>query len=171
MIEYSFGERKCKLDWNIFIYLLSDKKYYKSDFKDFSDLYEYIDRNKKGISQILLDGHKYILENGVLHNLYGPAYIRYNDKNTPLVGEKSNFFYIDGKAVSNKLDNRGCRTLEEFGSDELYHYKEISNKKHVKDNNRKEGVDYIKTPINIKQKILLDQRKKKLDQISNGSII
>jgi len=144
MIEYSFGERKCKLDWSIFICLIADKKLYKSDFKDFSNLYEYI---------------------------------RYNDEKTDfykLLGTKSTFFYIDGKLVCNKLDDRGCRNLEDFNNNEIFHYHELSNIKHNKNINtgkwykRQEGVDYIRTVINIKQKILLDQRKKKLKQISNN---
>lgn len=174
MIEYSFGENKCKLDWDDFLCTTeNDVKAYKSDFKDFAEFYEYIDVLKEKISHILFDGYEYFLENGVLHNLYGPAIIKITSvdgKFTPK-GTKSYYFYIDGKLVCNKLDDRGCKNMEDFEKDEIFFYKRLTDKISGRDPHtgimyrRQEGVDYIKTNINLKQRRLLDQRKKKLKQL------
>lgn len=175
MIEYYFGERKCKLDWNIFLHLtINNEKRYKSDFKDFSLLYEFIDKNKKSISNILLDGYEYFLEKGVLHNLYGPAYIRYNNDNDDKYGKKgffqpevSYFFYIDGKLVYDNLNiDRGCKNVDKFNNSEIFHLKiltkELIDSTTGKYKRRIEGIDYIKTYINLEDRIKKDIRKKKL---------
>ena len=57
-----------------------NNKKYKSDFIDFANLYEYIDKTKKSISHILLDGYEYFLEKGVLHNLYGLCTYQSNEE-------------------------------------------------------------------------------------------
>ena len=82
MIYYKIGDKECEIDWKQFLCIetKNNKKIYKSDFKDKSSFYEYIDKNITKISTILFDGCKYILENGVLHNLFGPAHIIYRDK-------------------------------------------------------------------------------------------
>ena len=116
MITYYFGDKDCKLDFNNFLSITTDIKKYKSNFNSFSELYEFIETHKKEIIHILFDGYEYFIENGVLHNLYGPAYIRYNDPTTdrfPL-GTKSNWFYINGRLVCDKTDTRGCKKLNDF---------------------------------------------------------
>ena len=178
MIEYSFGENKCKLDWNNFLCVTeNDVKAYKSDFKDFAEFYEYIDTLKNNISHILFDGYEYFLENGVLHNLYGPAIIKIasvDGKFTPK-GTKSYSFYIKGKLVHDQLDDRGCRKMEDFEKNEIFFWKRLTDKISGKDTNTgiyhrtKAGIDYIKTPINLQNLRLLDQRKKKLKQISDSN--
>ena len=179
MIEYSFGERKCKLDWNDFICLTenTDKKY-KSQFPNFATLYEYIDTMKKDISHILFDGYEYFVENGVLHNLYGPAIIRYLEKGDYVAaGTKSYSFYINGKLVYNDpVDiKRGCRKIDDFEKGKIFFYEDLTFKEYdyIDPNTgrryrRQEGIDYIKTPIDLENRRFLDQRKKKLKQISNG---
>jgi len=176
MIYYYFGDRNCKLNWNDFICLIKndDTKIYKSFFIDFSSLYEYIDKEKNYISNILSDGYEYILENGVLHNLYGAAYIKYNDKNDfHGAGTKSKYFYINGNLVCDQLDNRGCNTTEKFKNKEIFFYKEITNNKTKQDPytglwyRRREGIDYTKTYINLDHRIKIDQRKKKLKKIND----
>ena len=177
MIEYSFGENKCKLDWNNFLCVTENNiKVYKSDFKDFAEFYEYIDVLKEKISHLLFDGYEYVLENGVLHNLYGPAIIRYNEKGDYITaaGSKTYFFYINGRLVCDKLDDRGCRKIEDFKKGEIFFYQELSFKElnskdpitGLRHRKRQEGIDYIKTPINLQHRITLDQRKKKLKQIN-----
>lgn len=174
MIEYSFGENKCKLDWNDFLCATENNiKVYKSDFKDFAEFYEYIDVLKEKISHLLFDGYEYTLENGVLHNLYGPAIIRYLEKGHYVAaGPKSYYFYIDGKLVCNKLDDRGCRNIDDFEKEEVFFWKRLTNKISGIDTKTgimyrlKEGIDYTKTPINIEKRRLLDQRKKKLKQLN-----
>lgn len=177
MIEYNFG-KLCKLDFNKFLSITTyeDIKIYKSDFKYFSELYEFIDKNKNKLSNILFDGDEYIIEKGVLHNLYGAAHIRYNDENSNLYmsGTKSLYFYIDGKLVHDNIDviDRGCKTLVEFNNKEIFFYDELSNKKSEvnpqtgKMYRRREGVDYIKHIINLKDRIKKDLRKKKLLKIN-----
>jgi hypothetical protein len=180
MIEYSFGEKQCRLDWNDFLCITknvpnSNIILYKSNFKNFAEFYEYIDKNKKSISHILFDGYEYFLENGVLHNLYGPAITRYLEKSDYIVaGTQSYSFYIDGKLVcDNKSNNnKGCRKIDDFQEKEIFFYKELTNKKSGIDPYtnkyyiRTKNVDYIIVPINLKNRILLDQRKKKLKQLS-----
>jgi len=167
MIEYNLGERSCKLDFNTFINLTfnNDTKMYKNDFKDLANLYEVIDKNKNSITNILLDGHEYFLEKGFLHNLYGPAYIIYNNESIFVAsGSKSLFFYIDGKLVSNTNNNdRGCRDLDDFKNDVIFFFEKLTIP-HT--GRRQEGIDYIKHYINLEQRIKLDQRKKKLKIIS-----
>jgi len=169
MIEYSFGENKCKLDWNNFLCVTknvpnSNIKIYKSTFKDFSEFYEYVDRFKNEITHLLFDGYEYFLEEGVLHNLYGPAIIKYLEKSdyTP-AGSKWYSFYINGKLVHDKVGNsdRGCRTIENFENEKIFFHEELSSKK----DRKQKDVDYIKTPINLQNLRLLDQRKKKLKQL------
>ncbi len=173
MIEYFFGENKCKLDWNNFLCVTENNiKVYKSDFKDFAEFYEYIDTLKEKISHILFDGYEYFLEDGVLHNLYGPAIIRYLEKGDYVAaGTKSYSFYIKGKLVHDQLDDRGCRKMEDFEKNEIFFWKRLTDKISGKDPNTgiyyrtKDGVDYIKTTINLQNLRLLDQRKKKLKQL------
>jgi hypothetical protein len=173
MIEYKLGEKKIKIDFDAFLCLkFKDKKFYKSDFNAFSELYEFIDKNKMKISYMLFNNNEYFLENGVLHNLYGPAHIRINDKEDSFYvkGTKTQFFYIDGKLVYDKMDNRGCKKLEDFKDKEIFFYDELSNKKSGKDENgnfyrRKENIDYIKTIINLSERIKIDQRNKKIKKL------
>jgi len=172
MIHYKFGEIICKISFKDFLKINYDNiTKYKSDFKEFSELYELIEKNKDKINKILFDGYEYILQKGKLHNLYGPAIIKHNDKDDFYKGTLE-YFYIDGKKVHNKLDLRGCTKIEEFQSKDIFHYQEITGKKTGRDEitgvmyRRQEGIDYIKTSINLKERIKKDQRKKKLQQIS-----
>ena len=174
MITYYFGEKDCKLDFNDFLSITTDIKRYKSDFKYFSDLYEFIEKNTNKISNILFDGYEYIIENGKLHNLYGPAYIKYNTtkENPYSFGSTTTWFYINGKLGCDRLDTKGCRKLEDFQNNEIFFYEELSNKKAEvntqtgKMYRRREGIDYIKHIINLKERIKKDQRKKKLLKIN-----
>jgi len=173
MIYYKFGEISCKFSFKDFLKITYDNTIkYKSDFKEFSELYELIDKNANKISNILFDGYEYIIEKGKLHNLYGPALIKHHDKDEFYKGTVE-YFYIDGKNVFNdKLDGRGCTKLEDFQNKDIFHYQELTGKKSGRDEitgkmyRRQEGIDYIKTPINLKERIKKDQRKKKLQQIS-----
>ena len=173
MIEYPLGDRKHKIDFNKFLSLtIKGEIKYKSDYKDFAQLYEFIDKNIKNISKLLFDGYEYILENGVLHNLYGPAYIRINDNEksyTAVVGQKILWFYIDGKLVYDKLDKRGCKTEEDFNKKYIFFYEELTNKIYNPSigpsTRRKEGIDYKKIPINLEERRKIDQRGKKINKL------
>ena len=178
MIEYSFGERNCKLDWNDFLCVTKNVpnnnilKIYKSSFKNFAEFFEYVDKFKKEISHLLFDGYEYFLENGVLHNLYGPAIIIFLEKSDYIAaGTKSCSFYINGRLVCDKLDDRGCRKTEDFEKNEIFFYTKLTDNITGRDPitgvmyRIKEGVDYIKTPIDLKNRRFLDQRKKKLKQL------
>jgi hypothetical protein len=170
MIEYKFGNIKCKLDFDNFLSVTTDIKKYKSDFNSFSELYEFIDKNKNEITHLFFDNNEYILEKGLLHNLYGPAHIRFNDKNSYLGQTKSLLFYINGKLVHDKLDDRGCKSLEIFINDDIFFYSELANIKQERLNNKyyrpKENIDYIKNYINLNELIKKDIRSKKLKKIS-----
>ncbi len=172
MITYNFGI-ECKMSWEDFLSLktLDGKTLYKSDFKTFSDLYEFIDRSKTEISELLFDGVKYILEDGLLHNLYGPARIRCADKDTPfyVVGTILYRFFINGKEV--QCEKKHCSKIENFEEKELYFYEEITGRKSQPDPvtgkwyRRKEGIDYKHHIIDLEQLRNLDKRKKKLERI------
>lgn len=171
MIEYIFGNIKCKLDFDNFLSITIDTKKYKSDFNSFSDLYEFIDKNKNDITHLLFDNNEYFFKNGLLHNLYGAAHIRFNDKNSYLGQTKSLFFYINGKLVHDKLDDRGCKNLETFMYENIFFYTKLTNIIQEKSNHKyinrpKEGIDYIKDYINLNELIKKDQRNKKLKKIS-----
>lgn len=176
MIYYKFGDKNCKIDFLDFLCLIFDnKKIYKSEFENFSDLYEFIDKNKCHISYLLFDNYEYYLERGVLHNLYGSAYSRIvdNDNEYNPKGYKNEYFYIDGKLVCDKLDfKRGCKKECDFKNNEIFHIQRITDNEPGRDKNGKfyrlkEGVDYIKTTINLKERIKIDQRKKKLLKLNN----
>jgi len=173
MIEYFLGEKKCKIDFDDFLSLkFKGKILYKSDFNTFSELYEFIDKNKMEISYMLFNNNEYFLERGVLHNLYGPAHIQLNDKKDSFVGlgYKYFYFYIDGRLVHDKLDTRGCKTNKEFNNEEIFFYNELTNKKAGRDSSgnfyrRKEGIDYIKTSIDLLERIKFDERGKKIKKL------
>ncbi len=67
---YNFGEKPCKIEFDDFLSITTDIRMYKSDFKDFSELYEYIEKNLNKITHILFNNYEYFLEKGLLHNLY-----------------------------------------------------------------------------------------------------
>ena len=87
-------------------------------------------------------------------------------------GSTTTWFYINGKLVCDRLDTKGCRKLEDFQNNEIFFYEELSNKKAEvntqtgKMYRRREGIDYIKHIINLKERIKKDQRKKKLLKIN-----
>jgi len=172
---YNFGEKECKISWRDFLSLeTSSTKLYRKDFNDFYSLYEYLDLNKKNISHLLFDGYEYFLEKGVLHNLYGAALIKHCDDPKAFFQGTSNWFYIDGKLVHDSLNTipRGCKKLEDFQNNEIFHHKEISGIPSGRNLNtgvwyrRIEGRDYTITLIDLKKRIDLDIRKKKLIQIN-----
>lgn len=174
MINYKFGDIECKMSFKDFLKITYNNTIkYKSDFKEFSELYELIEKNKKQISHILFDGYEYIIEKGLLHNLYGPALIKHNDKDEFYIGTV-NYFYIDGKKVFNSIDGIGCIKLEDFQNKDIFHYQELTGRKSGMDEitgkmyRRKEGVDYKKIYINLEERIKKDQRKKKLLQINDN---
>ena len=175
MINYKFGNIECKISFDDFLSLtINNVRKYKSDFKQFSELYEFIEKNKKLISHVLFDGYEYILEKGLLHNLYGPAIIKHCDDKSAYFRGTTKYFYIDGKCVFNQLDGRGCKKLEDFQNKDIFHFQELTGKKSEKDEitgkmyRRKEGVDYKKIYINLEERIKKDQRKKKLLQINDN---
>jgi hypothetical protein len=170
MIIYNLGETDCKISFRDFLKITTkDMIKYKSDFKEFSELYELIEKNKKNITHILFDGYEYYIEKGLLHNLYGPALIKHNDDPKEFFKGTSIWFYIDGKKVYDNLCGKGCRKLEDFQNNEIFHFQEISNKISGRDPDtgklyrRKEGIDYKTYPIDLKERIKIDQRKKKLE--------
>jgi len=66
LINYKFGEIEEKIEWDDFLSLTyKDKLTYKSDYKTFSDLYEFICKNIKDITKLLFDGYEYILQDGL----------------------------------------------------------------------------------------------------------
>ena len=176
MIKYNFGEIECKISYDDFLCLeCDDIKKYKSEFKDIPDLYEFIDKNIKDITHMIFDNYEYYLQNGKLHNLYGAALIRYNVESTYLSKpiEKSSRFYIDGRLVLDSISKpKGCSNLEDFKYSEIFFYDELSYKLSGRDPltgmlyRRKVGVDYIKTMINLDDRIKMDQRYKKLKMLS-----
>jgi len=176
---YKFLDVECKIDFDSFLSIDSvTGRLYKKDFESFYSLYEYIEFNLKDITHILFDDYEYYLNHGKLHNLYGPAMIKYN-----VTSEFSptqfniNKFYIDGKlVVDDIMSTKGCRKLEFFKSREIFFYKELTNKKSGRDEltgifyRRKEGIDYEKTIINLNDRIRIDQRKLKLISLKNVNI-
>lgn len=174
MIKYNFGI-DCDLSWEKFLCLeVNSVKMYKQDFTDFSELFYFIEHNKKHITNLLFDGYEYVVENGLLHNLYGPAKIRYEDPNDHKIFHgTSKWFFIYGELVMCKDKvGRGCSNKKEFEGD-IYFYNEITNKKSGRDietgiyYRRKEGVDYIKNHIDLKKLREKDIRKKKLEKLNN----
>jgi len=172
MTELSIGEIKCKINFDDFLYLKfnGDKKY-KSSYNTFPELYEFIDRNINKITYMKFDNYEYFLENGFLHNLYGPAHIKYSTTQTAFsnIGQKIFHYYIDGKIVHDKLDDRGCRKKVDFKG-EIFFYEELTNNKSGRDSSgklyrRKENIDYRKTIINLNERIKIDQRNKKLKKL------
>lgn len=166
---YNFGERPCKIEFDDFLCITTDIKRYKSDFNDFSSLYEFIEKNIKKITHILFNNYEYYLEKGVLHNLYGPALTRHNNDKITYGQGTSNYYFIDGKIIYNTKDgDRGCKSLLDFQHKEIFQYKELTtpqsrlNAQTGKIRRPQEGIDYIRTFINLEQRIKLDQRKKKL---------
>lgn len=175
MIEYPFGHMKCKIDFNNFLSLCTnEEKLYKSNFDDFPQLYEYIDKNKKKIEHIIFDGYEYFLENGVLHNLYGPAFIIIKGEKTAYVplGQKGQWYYIDGNLVHNKQFNKRCTCQSDFNDTEIFIYKQLKDNVPIIDQstgrqyrNRRDGEDYIKVTIDLEQRIKIDQRNKKIHKL------
>ena len=167
MIKYKF---ECQLDFNKLIKITTDNKpLYKKDFLDFSEFYYFLDTKINQITHILFDGYEYYLKNGKLHNLYGPARIKYYSdeeiKNSYFLKNTSNWFYINGNLVCDKLDNRGCRELKDFQNNDIFYWHHLKPVTATKPR-IKEGIDYIKYPINLKLLIIRDQRKKKLQKIN-----
>ncbi len=178
MIRYNFGI-ECDISWNKFLYLETDQsiKTYKKDFKEFSELFYFIDTNKKHISKLLFDGYEYTLENGLLHNLYGPAKIKHTEKeDNKIYYGTSVWFFINGKIVTDKLEyKRGCKKTSTFENGNIFFYEEITNKKSGIQTNgsfyrRKEGIDYQRHFIDLKKLREKDIRKKKLEQINEQDI-
>jgi hypothetical protein len=175
MIIYKIGNIDCKINWDDFLSLtFNSETKYKSDFESFSHLYEFIDKNIKDITKLYFNNYEYILENGLLHNLYGHATLRHNNGEGPFPTGSSRKFYIHGRLVSDTNENvRGCKNLESFEKGELFYYTEITNKKGGRDENgvfyrRTEGIDYKKEYIDLQKLRELDKRHKKLMRITNG---
>lgn len=176
---YKFLDVECKIDFESFLSIDAiTGRLYKKDFESFYALYEYIEFNLKDITHILFDGYEYYLNHGKLHNLYGPAILKYNVASEVHISMINiTQFYIDGKLVCDDIGStdRGCRKLESFREKEIFFYKELSNKKTGIDKitsrfyRRKEGIDYEKTIINLNERIKLDKRKLKLISINRTS--
>jgi len=173
MIKYNFGI-ECEISWNKFLCVnMGEERRYKQEFENFNEFFYFLEHNKRTITKLLFDGYEYILQNGLLHNLYGPAKLRHKEKEDgdPFFGT-TKWFFINGKLVTDKLENyRGCKNLEDFENNEIFFYEEVTGKKSGRDEKtgqlyrRKEGIDYIKHPINLESLRQKDIRKKKLDQI------
>jgi len=171
MIMYKFNEVDCKIDFKDFLSLTTKKtKLYKKDFEDLYSLYEFIEFNLNKIEHILFDGYEYYLEKGKLHNLYGPAIIKHVENQ--YFSGPSRWFYINGKKIYDDINSNGCRKLENFENKEIFHFQEITNLKSGRDDStglwyrRKEDIDYKKYPVNLKRRIEIDQRKRKLEHIN-----
>ena len=119
------------------------------------------------------NNYEYILENGLLHNLYGHATLKHNDGTGAFPMGSSRKFYIQGRLVSDTNESiRGCKSWESFEKGELFFYTEITNKRSGRDENnvmyrRKEGIDYKKEYIDLQKLRELDKRRKKLNRIVN----
>lgn len=169
MITYKIGDVDCKLGFEDFLSLIhNDKKLYKSDFKNVAELYEFIDKNLKNISELLFDNYTYILEDGLLHNLYGPATIKFLPPESYLPGGPSKRFYIYGKLISIQGD-RPCNKIEDFEKQEIFYYQELTGKISTPGNRRREGVDYIKHYYDLRLLRFKDQRKQKLIRLRNAN--
>jgi len=169
---YKFGEVECKLSFRDFLAISTTilPKKLKREFKNFYELYEFIEIYNHQITHILFDGYEYTLEKGILHNLYGPAYIRY-DEDGIMPGPRK-FFYIDGKLVCEEMGQK-CSNLENFQTKDIHFFQELTGKQSGYDEKtrlryrRKEGIDYKIYPINLKHRIKIDQRKKKLQRLND----
>jgi hypothetical protein len=179
MIKYNFGI-ECDLSWNKFLCVdVNSERMYRQDFVDFNELFYFIEKNKNHITRLLFDGGEYILENGLLHNLYGPARVRYiekEDDHSYIIKGTTEWFYINGKLVSDQQDFvRGCKNKKDFENNEIFFYEEVTNKQSGRDKStgiyyrRKESVDYIKHYINLEKLRKQDIRKKKLIKISGDN--
>ena len=168
MINYKFGNIECKIDWECFLIIkIKEQKLYKSNFKNFPDFYEFLDKNINDISNILFDNFEYNLENGKLHNLYGSATINYYENN--YIGKAfSKRFYINGEIVY--YEGQPCKKLENFETGEIYHYEELTKNKTGRTNGkfyiRKENIDYIKHYIDLQKLRNKDKRKQKLKNLN-----
>jgi len=167
MIKYNLGN-DVKIAWKDFLSLdFYDVRMYKSEFKSFSDFFEYLDKNIKDITNLLFDGYEYKLENGVLHNLYGPALIKYIDDDNAFRKGTIDRFYINGKIVLSH--QKEIRKLNDFENEEIYHYEELDVERKMLSLGRlermKEGIHYINHYIDLKELRKRDKRNKKLNRI------
>lgn len=157
MIRYNFGDGIHNISWGNFLKLtINDNIYYKSKFKEFSELIEFIDINLLEISNILLDNCEYVLENGKLHNLYGAA------KTTYLTGYNPGWyykFYICGKLVYEEVlvGGQTIKNIKDFNTLHLYVAKHNPKTTPKRDNIIKE--------INITELRINDKRNKKIKRI------
>lgn len=164
MINYKIGDVECKLGFEDFLSLIyNGKKLYKSDFKDVAEFYEFIDKNIKNISELIFDNYTYTLEDGLLHNLYGPATFKYM-KDSYFPGP-SRRFYIKGKLIS-RDSGAPCQKLEDFEREEIHYHQEITGKISKPGDRRREGIDYIKHYYDLKLLRQKDQRKQKLIRLN-----
>lgn len=154
-----------KLDWNDFLCIKTRYFYrYKNSFKDFGDLYEYIEKNKSDIICIRQDGLDLYLKNGQLHNLNGAAVFKYKkyDKNDYYPADKAiKQYYINGKLVY--FMKKPCDTDMNFnnGNLEFYEYVDIYNRK----GRIKKGIDYNIHEIDISTLKKEEERIRKLGTI------
>lgn len=171
MILYKFGDIECKISFKDFLSLTTKyKKLYKKDFQDIYQLYEFIEFELKNIQHLLFDGYEYYLHKGLLHNLYGPAYLYHReDKDGYLPPGTTKKFYIDGKLVCHRISDYKCKNIDEFQSKQIHHYENLTNKKSGSDpiTGRtyicKEGIDYLIHPIDLDARRKLDIRRRKLN--------
>lgn len=127
MVSYKIGYIECFFKFEDFISLECDfKKYYKCDFIDFSSLIKFIDENIKQITKIVFDNKQYVLENGLLHNLYGPSITVYP---TPGGHNKNTIkrYFINGNIIESGGDI-DILSDKIFKNGNIY-YKDNKNKK------------------------------------------
>jgi len=174
MIKYRLGDKNfgnVDMNWKKFLSLIHNgETKYKSFFKSVSHFYEYFDRNKEEITEILFDDAKYYLEDGVLHNLYGSAREVHHDEQSFVKGW-SYKFYIGGRCVCDK-SGQAIKTTQNFTTGKIFFYDELTERKSGSQEDgtyyrRKEGVDFERTPINLEQLRKQDKRKRKLKRILN----
>jgi len=176
MIEYTIGDTCCRISFEHFLSLtFKNEIIYKSRFDEFSDLYEFIEKNIKNITLMIFDGYKYHLEKGLLHNLYGPAVIKY-DENKELYSQKiDNYFFINGKRIYyDYYKIIICKNIKNFVGNDVFFIERRTNnikKSNITDMKYKNinGINYNLIAINLKNLIKMDQRKKKLISLNDYS--
>lgn len=160
MILYKIGDINIKINWDNFLILeTSESKYYRSDFIDFPEMYKFLDENLKHIKYLKFDGFEYYLNNGLLHNLWGPAKI---------VSVEGGFgdgfckrFFINGEIVWYKGIH--CKNMKNFESGEIYFYEKLTDGAIYR---IKEKIDY--NLINLEKLREKELRKNKIEKIENS---
>jgi len=164
MILYKIGDVENKIDYDTFLCLIhKGEKMYKSSFTSFAELYEFLDKNINHIDELIFNDLHLYLEDGVLHNLYGPAVIQHLDpKTNPINSDIRRRYLINGKFLFSQDYKKIINRKEEFEGPVCFI--DII-KKHKPSERQKEGEHYIKTNIDLEHLRKIDKRKRKLKRI------